>query len=324
MAPLTLLLGFESRLRPAEKNALWWLYEATSGASWADNTHWDLTKDPCRKFKAPVPYRFDYPQSMPFQPGAQFEATPWIGVGCVDPCDDYLDGEDCAVGRVTSLKLRQNGLSGNLGDWQAVGTMANLTFLELSDNLLVGTLPSQLGRINHLEHIALRRNNISGTIPTELAACNANGTYSLQTVSLTRNRISGSVPTELGRKSRLMELDVSYNRMQGTLPSQLGFLSELQAQQQHSALISICGSVSAHTPHLHSLCSMQSPQPTGLGAPSLRNFRCGRCARSLWPCTLPSLVRTDSCTHVHLHVGCSRKLALTPRHLAPSLSVTHA
>ena len=96
-----------ARVRPVEKNALWWLYEATAGTSWLENTNWNPNTDPCRKFSSPVPYRFDLPQTTPFQSGAQFDATPWFGVGCIDPCDDYLDGEACSAGRVTALKLRQ-------------------------------------------------------------------------------------------------------------------------------------------------------------------------------------------------------------------------
>ena len=116
----------DARMRPAEKAALWSLYEATGGATWTHNTNWDPTKEPCRKFVAPVPYRFDDPQTVALE-DAQFAATPWYGVGCIDPCDDYLDGTACTAGRTSSLQLRANGLSGDLSGWTAVGELANLT-----------------------------------------------------------------------------------------------------------------------------------------------------------------------------------------------------
>ena len=92
------------RVRPSERDALWALYEAADGANWLHNENWDLAKDPCRKHSTRVPFRTF--ASEPFQQDATFEPTPWFGVGCIDPCDDYLDGENCTAGRIISLKLR--------------------------------------------------------------------------------------------------------------------------------------------------------------------------------------------------------------------------
>lgn len=105
---LTVLLGVCTlacgRVRPAERDALWALYQATGGADWTNKENWNLTSDPCRKHAAPVPHRTFAPE--PFDETATFAATPWFGVGCIDPCDDNLDGENCTAGRVVSLKLR--------------------------------------------------------------------------------------------------------------------------------------------------------------------------------------------------------------------------
>ena len=106
MKPVLLVLvgSAQGRVRPSEREALWALYEATDGPNWLQNENWDLSKDPCRKHAAPVPHRTF--KAEPFVPGAIFEPTPWYGVGCADPCDDYLDGEDCTAGRIISLRLR--------------------------------------------------------------------------------------------------------------------------------------------------------------------------------------------------------------------------
>ena len=186
-------------MRPSEVNALWWLYEATSGAAWADNSGWNPNTDPCRRFEAPVPYRWDSDATVPFQPGVLYEPTPWHGVGCIDPCDDYLDWSNCAVGRATLLDLSGNGLSGNIGGWSAVGQLANLTLLDLSENSLVGSLPTQLGRINCVEYVVFWQNSLSGALPTELGALNNNGApFALKQLHLSDNSFSGSLPTELG------------------------------------------------------------------------------------------------------------------------------
>ena len=137
---LLLLAPFAAaRMRPLERDALWALYEATSGAQWTDNTHWTPDGDPCQQISKRVPNRVEDDAAEAFS-GARLEAKPWFGVGCDDPCDDYLDGPNCTAGRVTGLNLRGNGLSGSLEGWHGVGTMANLTHLDLAYNSLVQSI----------------------------------------------------------------------------------------------------------------------------------------------------------------------------------------
>ena len=230
MMLLALVLLFlaivSARMRPSEVDALWWLYEATSGAAWVDNTGWNPTTDPCRKFEAPVPYRWDSGATVPFQPGALYTPTPWYGVGCVDPCDDYLDGPGCAVGRATLLELRANGLSGNIAGWSSVGQLANLTILDLSNNSLAGSLPTQIGRLNNVHTITFWQNSLSGALPSELGTVNSNGApFELKELSFSDNSFTGALPTELGLQTALQSLDVSNNSMTGYLPSELGLLT---------------------------------------------------------------------------------------------------
>ena len=94
------------------------LYNATSGPSWLNNTNWG-TGDPCRKFatRKPNPMGSLAATAMSDE---YYEATPWFGVGCLDPCDDVLDGEACTAGRILSLDLAENGLNGSLSEWEGV------------------------------------------------------------------------------------------------------------------------------------------------------------------------------------------------------------
>ena len=96
-----------ARMRMPEVRALWQLYEQTNGANWSKNENWNPSNDPCRL----------YPQRKPFEAGTEspepmrdeyWEPTPWDGVGCFDPCDDYLDGPECYSGRATALRLGYN------------------------------------------------------------------------------------------------------------------------------------------------------------------------------------------------------------------------
>ena len=112
-----------TRVRQADLDALWWLYENTGGASWRHNENWDREKvarsstchsapwylpngsrcaaaqDPCRRHAARVPYRFDDAEVQPYHgESVEYQPSAWYGVGCTDPCDDYLDGDNCTAG----------------------------------------------------------------------------------------------------------------------------------------------------------------------------------------------------------------------------------
>ena len=119
--------GVLGRMRTEETAALWQLYEQTNGVNWTKNENWDLANDPCRLFRVRRPHVGDrYDVASEVMSGDEwYEPTPWYGVSCSDPCDDYLDGDACYHGRATALRLRQNGLSGNL-NWTRMGEMANL------------------------------------------------------------------------------------------------------------------------------------------------------------------------------------------------------
>ena len=281
-----------ARVRPSEAGALWALYEAGGGAQWTNNEHWNVHSDPCRKFEAPVPNRFNDMRSelfsvwhvLPTQPapcpaapplkycrvdsrwcagpGARFPATPWFGVGCMDPCDDYLDGEGCTAGRVSSLRLGDNNLNGTLTAWQTVGEMANISFFDLSYNRLSGTLPSQLGRLNNVEVITVRDNQLRGLLPAEIAHVNSNGGGHLREFTLANNALSGTLPAALGRHTLSLEsLDVHGNHLSGTLPAALGNMTQLQVLFLHNN--SFSGTLPA---------SFGVPGVGGGGLPRLRYF----------------------------------------------------
>ena len=50
----------------------------------------------------------------------------------------------------------------------AIGRLESLTYLNLSDNRLRGSIPSELGNLAKLETLVLTGNNFSGSIPAEL------------------------------------------------------------------------------------------------------------------------------------------------------------
>jgi len=66
--------------------------------------------------------------------------------------------------------------------------------LDLSQNNLVGTLPTQLGRLGTLRLLVLDGNSLSGTIPSELSRLER-----LSVLWLQYNSISGTLPSEIGK-----------------------------------------------------------------------------------------------------------------------------
>ena len=112
-----------------------------------------------------------------------------------------------------------------IGQWHGVTTdrQGRVTNLDLNDNQLSGTIPTQLGNLANLEKLLLTRNQLTGTIPAELASLTG-----LDILALGGNQLSGEIPPELGSLSNLVELSLWENELTGTIPSELGSLSNLE------------------------------------------------------------------------------------------------
>ena len=224
----TLVAG---HVRLVERDALWSLYGLTNGLTWRVNDGWNISTDPCRKTAAPVPHRPQSSAPVTFT-DRTYRAALWHGVGCLDPCDDYLDGPSCTAGRISSIMLRNNSLHGDIAEWVGVGELRNLTVLDLSYNSLSGTLPTEFALIRNLDILQLRDNALSGDLPTELAAINSAsaGSGELKEISLANNNLRGHLlPSLAPYAGTLRMLDLSYNSISGTLPETYASLPELQA-----------------------------------------------------------------------------------------------
>ena len=110
-------------------------------------------------------------------------------------------------------------------DWYGVSTDYNgrITRISLTGNNLVGTIPSELGRLNHLEGLFLGRNELSGSIPSELGDLS-----NLRYLLIYDNELTGSIPYQLGDLSSLEEMHLGRNKLSGSIPSRLGDLDNLR------------------------------------------------------------------------------------------------
>lgn len=156
-------------------------YNATDGPNWRFQTNWL--------------------SSLPI--------SEWSGVG--------VDGE----GRVNSLSLRTQGLSGDIPS--VLADLSNLQNLYLAYNNLTGSIPTALGNLTGLRDLYLHRNEISGSIPSSLGRLE-----NLVGLSLNDNALTGSIPTSLGDLENLEWLWLENNKLSGGIPASLGDLTALK------------------------------------------------------------------------------------------------
>ncbi|CAL5039551.1 unnamed protein product [Urochloa decumbens] len=117
------------------------------------------------------------------------------------------------VSRVISLVLPNARLSGTLPP--DLGLVEHLQHLDLSGNALTGTLPSTLLNATELRVLSLAGNAaLCGELPST-ASSYARG---LQNLNLSDNALSGRLPAALCRLPSLAVLGLAGNRLSGALP----------------------------------------------------------------------------------------------------------
>ena len=188
-----------------DREALVALYNSADGPNWRSATNWNTDKP----------------------------LDQWGGVS-TDP-----------RGRVTSLSLQSNSLSGSIpkeiGNLtglflldlsrnqltgpipKEIGTLTMLGILDLSSNQLTGPIPREVGNLTGLRTLLLGRNALSGPIPGEVG-----NLANLQVLILSSNQLSGSIPTGITSLIRLIYLGLSSNQLSGTIPTGIGKLTNLR------------------------------------------------------------------------------------------------
>ncbi|KAF5808155.1 putative non-specific serine/threonine protein kinase [Helianthus annuus] len=114
------------------------------------------------------------------------------------------------VSIISELVLRNNSLEGPF----PCGT-TSFTFLDISENLLSGPIPSCLNT-RRLEHLHLGSNSFTGPIPDSFR----NMTKVL-TLDISNNYLSGEIPSFFGKLSNLIILLLRENNLMGSIPKQL-------------------------------------------------------------------------------------------------------
>ena len=114
--------------------------------------------------------------------------------------------------------------TGDISVTTSTDSSSSLLVLILSENLLSGSIPSDsLFKLNQLETFLVDQNMIGGTLPSELGLLT-----NVERLSLYENNIQGTIPTELGLLESVKDFWLGDNMLQGTLPAELGQLRRLE------------------------------------------------------------------------------------------------
>lgn len=112
-----------------------------------------------------------------------------------------------------------------LGDWYGVDTndQGHVTRIVLTENNLVGSIPSELGVLAHLSRLSLQRNGLTGEIPPELGRL-----AGIDTLDLYINGLSGAIPQVLLGLEEVSLLILGFNQLSGPIPPGLGSMPGLE------------------------------------------------------------------------------------------------
>ena len=109
----------------------------------------------------------------------------------VRDCEALLSMKDTLRGTATLDWAASAAVTG----WEGIttaGTPGRVTRVELANETLSGTIPSQLGTLFELTHLDLSQNSLTGDIPVELGWLN-----NLESLKLSGNTLSGCIPIAL-------------------------------------------------------------------------------------------------------------------------------
>lgn len=122
---------------------------------------------------------------------------------------------------LTNLNMSRNRLTGAIpidnsrtSELLVLPSYPQMELLDLSDNSLTGSLPSDVGNMGRLKLLNLARNQMSGKLPNELDKLSV-----LEYLDLSNNNFNGKIPDKLS--PNLHVFNVSYNDLEGTIPENL-------------------------------------------------------------------------------------------------------
>lgn len=141
----------------------------------------------------------------------------------LDEANNLFFGIGCNKrGNIVEIILTDNNLIGTIPS--EISNLRSLQSLKLSQNLVAGSIPSSIGLLEDLQVVVMRSNRLEGSIPTEL-----NALSKLEVLELSSNRFSGSIPDIFEGLVALTTLGLGDNNFSGTVPSSISSLQNLSS-----------------------------------------------------------------------------------------------
>ena len=100
--------------------------------------------------------------------------------------------------------------------WDKEYSMVETKKIDLSNQKLFGSIPSEIGRLLNLEILFLQNNFLSGSLPNQLWDLK-----NLRILNISKNQFRGNVPSEIHQVESLNEIWFSGNKFSGSLPFQI-------------------------------------------------------------------------------------------------------
>ncbi|KAF2295886.1 hypothetical protein GH714_034870 [Hevea brasiliensis] len=199
---------------------------------------WNSTSDDCCQWrlvsctlqKATDLYLSDFIPSQDLKPAVTSDVlAPLFHLQTLISLDisyNNIHGEIPGVGfanlsNLVSLSMHGNSFNGPIPP--SLFSLRHLEELDMSYNLIEGTLGNNFGNLSNLKQLDLGANSIHGEIPTQIG-----NLTNLQWLSLFRNKISGAIPPSLSHLKSLKELNLGQNFLTMELPTEIGNLSNIR------------------------------------------------------------------------------------------------
>ncbi|RZC43492.1 hypothetical protein C5167_036445 [Papaver somniferum] len=138
--------------------------------------------------------------------------TSWsLANGRTNPC--RWSGIKCGSSdSVIEINLDSSGVNGKLDQFN-FSVFPKLTYLNLANNNLSGTMPAEIGKLAELRFLRLANNTLTGPIPYQV--CNL---QKLRNLELSENYLSNPDSTQCKGMASLTRLDLNYNYLASEVP----------------------------------------------------------------------------------------------------------